>query len=70
MVAAERIRKSIEAAEIDTIGHITGSLGVATYPDHSENLDELFKEYFKCGGNGSVKHLFDMEFSKFKIDNE
>lgn len=33
-----------------------------------ENLDELFKEYFKCGGNGSVKHLYDMEFSKFKID--
>ena len=43
MVAAERIRKSIEAAEIDTIGHITGSLGVATYPDHSENLDELLE---------------------------
>ena len=37
--------------------------------DH-ENMSHLFEEYFKCGGNGSVKHLFDMEFSKFKIDNE
>ena len=29
MIAAERIRKSIEHVEIETIGHITGSLGVA-----------------------------------------
>lgn len=43
MVAAERIRKSIEAAEIDTIGHITGSLGVATYFEHSENVEELLE---------------------------
>lgn len=37
--------------------------------DH-ENMTHLFDEYEKCGGNGSVKHLYDMEFSKFKIDNE
>lgn len=43
MVAAERIRKSIEAAEIDTIGHITGSLGVAAYFEHSENAEELLE---------------------------
>lgn len=43
MAAAERIRKAIEEAEIDTIGHITGSLGVASYPEHSENLDELLE---------------------------
>lgn len=43
MIAAERIRKSIESAEIDTIGHITGSLGVATYFEHSENIDELLE---------------------------
>ena len=41
MAAAERIRKTIENTEIDTIGHITGSLGVATYFEHSENVDEL-----------------------------
>ena len=43
MIAAERIRKSIESAEIDTIGHITGSLGVATYFEHSENVEELLE---------------------------
>ncbi len=43
MAAAERIRKSIEKAEIDTVGHITGSLGVATYFEHSENSEELLE---------------------------
>lgn len=43
MIAAERIRKSIEAVEIDTVGHITGSLGVATYFEHSENVEELLE---------------------------
>ncbi len=43
MAAAERIRKSIEKAEIDTVGHITGSLGVATYFEHSENPEELLE---------------------------
>ena len=43
MAAAERIRKSIESAEIETIGHITGSLGVATYYEHTENVEELLE---------------------------
>lgn len=43
MIAAERIRKSIEAVRIDTIGHITGSLGVATFLEHSENIDEILE---------------------------
>ena len=43
MVAAERIRKSIENTEIDTIGHITGSLGVATYFEHTDNVEELLE---------------------------
>lgn len=43
MIAAERIRKSIESVDIDTVGHITGSLGVATYFEHSENIEELLE---------------------------
>ncbi len=43
MIAAERIRKSIEATEIDGVGHITGSLGVATYFEHTENVEELLE---------------------------
>ena len=43
MVAAERIRKSIESQKIETIGHITGSLGVATFLEHTDNAEELLE---------------------------
>lgn len=43
MIAAERIRKAIESREIDTIGHITGSLGVATFLEHTSNVEELLE---------------------------
>lgn len=41
MIAAERIRKAIEGSEIEKIGPITASIGVATFFEHSENMDEL-----------------------------
>ncbi len=41
MIAAERIRAAIEAQELDTIGHVTASIGVSTFPEHSIKLDEL-----------------------------
>ena len=41
MIAAERIRSAIEAQELDTIGHITASIGVGTFPEHSIKIDEL-----------------------------
>jgi len=43
LVAAERIRKAIENQEIETIGHITGSLGVATFLEHTTNVEELLE---------------------------
>ena len=43
LVAAERIRKTIEELEIDVIGHITASIGVATFGEHSDNLNELLE---------------------------
>ena len=43
MIAAERIRKTLEAEYIDTIGHITASIGVATYFEHTDNADELIE---------------------------
>lgn len=42
-VAAERIRKAIESVELEKIGHITASLGVATYLEHSEEIEELLE---------------------------
>ena len=43
LVAAERIRKAIEGVELEKIGHITASVGVATYLEHSDDLDELLE---------------------------
>lgn len=43
MIAAERIRKAIESRKIDTIGHVTASIGVATYLEHSDNVQELLE---------------------------
>ena len=42
-IAAERIRKAIEAVKLEKIGHITASLGVATYLEHSDDIDELLE---------------------------
>ncbi len=43
LVAAERIRKTLAAQELDTIGHITASIGVATYFEHTDNAEELLE---------------------------
>ncbi len=43
LVVAERIRKAIEVIELEKIGKITASLGVATYFEHSEDIDELLE---------------------------
>ena len=43
MIAAERIRKTLEATPIDTIGHITASIGVATYIEHTTDVGELIE---------------------------
>jgi diguanylate cyclase (GGDEF)-like protein len=43
MVAAERIRSAIAACEIEEVGHITASIGVATYLEHSDKIEELLE---------------------------
>lgn len=43
MTAAERIRRAIESRELEVIGHVTASIGVATFMEHSDNLDELLE---------------------------
>ena len=43
MVAAERIRKAIESTELEIIGHITASIGVATFLEHSDNIEDILE---------------------------
>ena len=43
LIAAERIRKAISECELDVIGKITASIGVATFLEHSDKMDELLE---------------------------
>ena len=43
MIFAERIRKTIASIELEKIGKITASIGVATYMEHSEDVYELLE---------------------------
>ena len=43
MIAAERIRKALENEQLDTIGHVTASIGVATFLEHSDNIEDILE---------------------------
>lgn len=43
LIAAERIRSAIASCELEQIGHITASIGVATFLEHSDKIDELLE---------------------------
>lgn len=43
MIAAERIRKALEEEQLDTIGHVTASIGVATFLEHSDNIEDILE---------------------------
>ncbi|MFN2514610.1 MAG: diguanylate cyclase [Pyrinomonadaceae bacterium] len=41
MLVAERLRKRIEETEVPGFGQVTGSFGVATFPNHASSRDTL-----------------------------
>ncbi len=43
MIAAERIRKALESENLDTIKRITASIGVATFLEHSDNIEDILE---------------------------
>lgn len=43
LIAAERVRAAIEMADVEKVGHITASIGVATFLEHSDRVDELIE---------------------------
>lgn len=43
LIAAERVRSAIAECNIDQVGQITASIGVATFLEHSENIEELLE---------------------------
>jgi diguanylate cyclase (GGDEF)-like protein len=40
---AERLRTTVETTQMETIGFITVSIGIATWPTHSNNIDQVYK---------------------------
>jgi len=76
-IAAERIRKSIESQVIDTIGGITASIGVATFLEHSDRIDELTEladqAMYKAKVNGRnqvqlAQHQGEINWQKIAIE--
>ncbi len=76
-IAAERIRKSIESQVLDTIGGITASIGVATFLEHSDRIDELIEladqAMYKAKINGRnqvqvAQHQNEINWQKVAID--
>lgn len=61
MIAAERLRQSIEGSNVDEVGRITASIGVATFIEHTLDIDELTEiadramYLAKKGGRNQVK---------------
>lgn len=43
LIAAERIRSAIAECKIDPVGQITASVGVATFFEHTDKIDELLE---------------------------
>lgn len=43
LIAAERIRSAIAECKIEKVGQITASIGVATFLEHSEKIEELLE---------------------------
>jgi diguanylate cyclase (GGDEF)-like protein len=41
LIVAERLRHRIECMEVPGVGHITASLGIATFPQHASSRDTL-----------------------------
>ena len=76
-IAAERIRKSIESQVIETIGGVTASIGVATFLEHSDRIDELIEladqAMYKAKLNGRNRVVIaegksDMDWQKVAIE--
>ena len=68
MIAAERIRSAINAEPIEKVGHISASIGVATYIEHTKSLDELLEmgdqAMYKAKVNGRNRVVLAKEKEK------
>lgn len=69
MVVAERIRESIEKEEVELLGHVTASVGVATYFEHSSNLEELMEMADQAMYRSKINGRNQVQMAKSKEDS-
>ncbi len=77
LIAAERIRAAIEACDVEEVGHITASIGVATFFKHSDDMEELLEladqAMYSAKKNGRnqvkvAKSIADVSWQEVAID--
>jgi diguanylate cyclase (GGDEF)-like protein len=69
---AERIRKKIEQTEVHGAGRISASIGVATYPIHAEEPDQLFEaadQALYAAKEGGRNRVVSADALKAKVDH-
>lgn len=69
MIAAERIRSALEAQKLDTIGHVTASIGVATFFEHTDNPDDLIELVDQAMYSAKQNGRNQVKLAKYSDDN-
>ncbi len=67
-IVAERIRTSIASQKIETVGNVTASVGVATFDEHSDNLDELVELADQAMYRAKINGRNQVQMAKSKDD--
>ena len=68
-IMAERIREAIENENVEYLGHVTASVGVATYFEHSSNLEELMEMADQAMYRAKINGRNQVQVAKSKDDS-
>lgn len=69
LIAAERVRAAIEAEEVEKVGHVTASIGVATFLEHSDRVDELIELADQAMYRSKINGRNQVQITKLKKES-
>lgn len=69
LIAAERVRAAIEAKDVEKVGHITASIGVATFLEHSDRVDELVELADQAMYKAKINGRNQVQMTKLQKDS-
>lgn len=69
LIAAERVRAAIEAEDVEKVGHITASVGVATFLEHSDRVDELIELADQAMYKAKINGRNQVQITKLKKES-